>query len=209
MTPSPGPSRRGSCRSGRVARRIREPAGTTADASTGSGSERQGHRQGAALIRPAVGEQTVRPGGQELDVADTERGLGAAEREERAVQGQDRSRIAALGLDRGTGRIGRHRQPGLAGGEPAARAGRPAHRGAFGVATRTEDARRIHAAVGRHLHVRRPGLVAVVDGRRAAQREQQHRRGPDLGRPGTGGDARLVVVAEDPVRPGARRRAAS
>ena len=51
-----------------------------------------------------------------------------------------------------------------------------------------------------------PDLVAVVERRRAAQRQQQHRRDARLRLPDAGGDARPVVVAEHPVRPAARRQ---
>jgi hypothetical protein len=57
----------------------------------------------------------------------------------------------------------------------------------------------------RHDDVGKPELVAVVEGRRPAQREQQHHRqgrglGADTADPG------LVMVAEYPIRPRALRQ---
>ena len=55
-------------------------------------------------------------------------------------------------------------------------------------------------------HVAHADLVAIIERRRAAQGEQQHGRDPRLARADPAGDARLVMVAQHPVGPPARRQ---
>jgi len=67
---------------------------------------------------------------------------------------------------------------------------------------------RVLRRAGSNVDAGKPDLVAVIHGRRAAQRHQQHRRNPRLGLSDASGDARPVVIAEHPVRPAAGRQQA-
>ena len=59
--------------------------------------------------------------------------------------------------------------------------------------------------LGRYLHVVHPQLVPVVQGWRAAQREEEHGGHAGLRRANPAGDAGTVVVTEYPVGPGVSR----
>ena len=92
--------------------------------------------------------------------------------------------------------------------EKPAGAGVPLHGGAAAVSP-TPDAghvslERVAHAIGGMEHLRHADLVAVVEGGRAAQREQQHRGDARLLLTDAAGDARLVMIAQHPVRPAAR-----
>ena len=62
---------------------------------------------------------------------------------------------------------------------------------------------RVPDCLGRDGNVVHADLVALIDSRRAAQGEQQHRRQACLCAAHPAGNARLIVVAENPVGPGA------
>ena len=66
--------------------------------------------------------------------------------------------------------------------------------------------KRIPHRVRRDRHIRHADLVAVVERRRPAKREEQHGREARLRRPDSAPDARPVVIAEHPVRPRPRRQ---
>ena len=105
------------------------------------------------------------------------------------------------------GPVGLEREPGcgVGGGEAGVGGVEPEHGRAFGVAAGGWVVLRggvadLLRADGDVAHTE---LVAVVERGRAAQREQQHGRGARLHRADARGEARLVVVAEDVVGPGA------
>ena len=57
-----------------------------------------------------------------------------------------------------------------------------------------------------YVDVAQTNLVAIIDGRRATQSQQEHRGKPRLGSADPRGDARTIMIAEDPVRPAAGRQ---
>ena len=99
------------------------------------------------------------------------------------MQGEHRARVVALRL--GVDAPGR---PAAATARPSVkprRPGAPLHRRARRVAAEPSPAHRSHGSCTRSggiSHVGHPELVAVVERRRPAQREQQHRRDARLGR---------------------------
>ena len=86
----------------------------------------------------------------------------------------------------------------------------PLHRRAAAVAA-DADARHvllegIAHLIGRDRDLVHADLVAVIERRRAAQGQQQHRGDARLLAPDAARDPRTIVIAEHPVRPGARRQ---
>src|SRR6185503_4426031 len=123
----------------------------------------------AVLAHP--GEQ-VAGRAQRREGADVKRRLGAAQRQQAAVEREQRAWVA---LRRNADR--RHvigeRQPGLAGREARAAAAVPLHRRALGITAETETLHvlleRVAHALGGDRHVAHADLVAVVERRRAAE----------------------------------------
>ena len=138
-----------------------------------------------------------------------QRRLPPPQRQQRAVERQHRGRVVRL--RRGVSAAwSRQRQPGRAGGEAGMRRVVPGHRRAHRVAAEAEARHPLLPRVAhqrrRDRHVGEAELLALVEGRRAAQRQQQHGGDAGLGRADAAGDAAAVVVAEHPVRPGACRQ---
>ena len=146
-----------------------------------------------------VSEDTRRRLGQAA-AARVERGRGAAERQEPAVEVGDRARVPTQALDAPPLGLGRPREPGRYG--PAVpRARVPWDRRAAAV-----PAAGIDGTVGRDGGVLQPELLALVEERRPAQRQQEDRGRTRRGlRPEARPVSRHVVVGEDPRRPRADR----
>ena len=136
---------------------------------------------------PALVGQHVARRFQRDEAADAESRVLPAQGDQAAVEGEDRGRVPGqvLHVAAREGRI--ERQPRPAGREAGAGGAVPLHRRALRVAAEAEAGL---VLLPRVLHARRAGsstwphadLVAVVEGRRAAQRQQQHGGDPRLGR---------------------------
>lgn len=159
------------------------------------------------LVLPLEAEHVLLDGDGPVG-AQAEGRVLAAQGEQAAVECQDRARIVAQDLDVAPAGIGIEGEPGFGGREAGLRTALPLHGRARGIASaaRLVALPGIAFAPGRDRHAREPDLVAVVQGRRAAKRQQQHRRHPGLWLADPRRDAGLVVVAEHPVRPAARRQ---
>ena len=137
-----------------------------------------------------------------------ERVFRLAEVDQPPVQREHRERV--LALDGGVlgGVVGGERQPRfLCRCEAGVRRGVPLHRRALAVSADAEGAGgRVDDPIGRDLDVSHAQLIAVVEGRRAPEREEEHGGDAGLGGADAPGDAGIVVVAQHPIRPGALRQ---
>ncbi len=145
-----------------------------------------------------------------LDVVDepgVQCGMLAAQCEQLAVERERRTLVGGFGGDVGLEKVRIDRQPGRAGGEAGVCGGVPQHGSALRVAAHADAGLlllgRVLDLVGSDAAVGHLQLLAVVEGGGAAQGEQQHGGGAGLGLAEAAGGAGLVVVAHDPVRPGA------
>ena len=175
------------------------PAGLQRELGGGE-VDRGEQRLALVLARPG---QDARARVERALLADLERTALPAQAGDPAGQLQRRARVLGLRGDVERGRLGHERQPRLARGEAVARRlGRPRDRRALGVAAVDVD-----DAVRRDRCVRQPELLSLEDEGRAAERVEHHE---DRARPlraepvvvEAGGGPRVVVVAEEPRRPG-------
>src|SRR5437016_1122939 len=97
------------------------------------------------------------------------------------------------------------REPWLHGREVCMHTRIPLHWGSFAVAPQTATWKifldRIMGPFRRDRHLSHANLVAIVNGRSAAERQQQHRSDSRLLTSDTASDTRPVVIAEYPIRP--------
>ena len=151
-----------------LAQHAASPGGAVEPAPVAREVQRDENRAAADVGEHAVlrAHELQRPGRQRL--------LGAAQREQAAVEREQRSGVALLRGDAAACR------PSGSHGSPA---GKPpssvhAHRRPHRVAPEARHAPlpRVLHPVGRDRDVAHPELVAVVEGRRPAQGEQQHGR---------------------------------
>ena len=197
-----GPPRdRGPSRAASVAAAARPPR-----SETGSVGEVQGRQPALAVVLAHPG-QHVRPG-VERRAGRRAWSAGVLARSAARRRTSDRVERGSAAWRLGVQRLGLgdQRQPGLAASVnpapgPAADGGQPGDRRALGVAPVD-----VHDAVGRDLGVGQPQLLALEDERRAAQRVEQELDGARARRAmavvvEAGGDARVVVVVEEPRRP--------
>ncbi len=172
-------------------------------------AEVQQHEQAAARRLADVRQQVSR--GLERAVGtDRECGLGAAQRDQAAVERKHRGGIVPLD-EHVRGRVvGGQREPGGAGREAGVGGVVPLHRRAHRIAAEPQPGDvllpRILHPVRRDLDIAHPELVAVVHRGGAAEREEQHRRHAGLGGAHAAGDAGTVMVTQDPVRPAMWRK---
>ena len=120
---------------------------------------------------------------------------------------QERSGVLRLRGDVPRRVIGVHRQPRIDGGKPSVGAIIPRHRRAFKIAA-APHARLIHGLrvsifFRRNVAVVHADFVAVIHGRRAAQRQQQQLREAGVFLPGAFRRANpiLIMIAKHPIRP--------
>src|SRR4029453_13138490 len=117
----------------------------------------------------------------------------------------ERCTVSPLVLDVLVLRRARHRKPGLGLGEPGMTCGVPLHWRAAAVSAEAVLQHilpdRVADALAWDRNVLHSNFVAVIDGRRAAQCQQQHRSNAGLRSADATRDARPVVIAEHPVWP--------
>ena len=141
--------------------------------------------------------------------ADLQRQSRFARRDQATIQMIDRCCVVVLVGNVHAVEIVGERQPRLDLGKT--RTGRciPLHRRAGAVApealSRNIFFERILHAFGRDCDLLHSDLVAVVQRRGAAQRQQQHRGDAGLVDADAAGDPRLVMIAENPIGPAAAR----
>jgi hypothetical protein len=144
----------------------------------------QDHEEAPSVLRARVGEYVaICPHGRVR--ANGQRGLGAAQREEATMEGEHGRWISALGRHVCCSVIFGEGKPQFDAirTETGVLGPVPLHRGARGVAAEALPGDVLLEGVlhhlGRYLHVAHPQLVPVVEGGRAAQREEEH--GGDAG----------------------------
>src|SRR5262249_46378279 len=97
------------------------------------------------------------------------------------------------------------RQPWLHGREARMHTRIPLHWRSFAVAPQTETRKvffeRVMDPVRRDRHLSHSNLVAIINGRGAAERQQQHRSNARLFTSDSASDTRAVVIAKYPIRP--------
>ena len=143
-----------------------------------------------------------------IDVADRQRRLGAAQRSSARYRVSIEPGSRCL-RPRHCASASRHAAAARARRVLNPAMGEPSH--AIGVRDRIAakaDARlaqlpRVTHPVGRDVDLADAELVALIERRRAAQRQQQHRRDARLRLAELGGDARMVMAAEHPIGPAA------
>ena len=209
VRPSAGPSRSRCVDTSTLAAAVRQPEQPLAV------REVERHQHPLRLGLPQVDEAVVGHGRavERPVAAHRERLAGPAQRQQPPRQREHRARIGQLGGDVDLGDVIAQRQPGrnLRRAEAGVRRPVPRHRRAGRVAPQPEAGDVLAPGVlhllGRDRHVLHAQLIAVVEGRRAAQGQQQQHRQAGLGRAAQAGrHARLVVVAQDVVGPGAGRQ---
>ncbi len=125
------------------------------------------------------------------------------------MEGERGARAALVGFHVDLDMIFANRQPGVAGRKAGFLFICPLHRRARRVPADADAGDVPLVGVLDQLRgdasVAHPDFVAVVEGRCAAQREEEHGRHAGLGAPDPARDAAAVVVAEHPGRPATRR----
>ncbi len=143
--------------------------------------------------------------------ADTECAVLAPQHDQGTIEIEQRSGIG-LASPRHCGRTRRHRAAARARriAEAGIAAAVPLHRRAGGIAAKAEPGfvllPRHPAPRGLQRRRAQDRFIAVIHGRRAAQRQQEHGRDARLCSADAGGDARLIVIAQHPIRPAAGRQ---
>src|SRR5262252_3436382 len=151
------------------------------------GARSEVERNQQALWTLLAKEQQQIAGGMDRTIAAAEEGAPRSPQcNEPAIEVIDRGRIAALLSDVVLSKIVGQRQPRLDLGKAGIAAVVPLHGGAAAVAAHFDAGQilleRIPDAVRRYRYLRHADLVAEIDGRRSAQREQEK-----------GGDPRLLA----------------
>ena len=133
--------------------------------------------------------------------------VSSAERQEPLVETENRERLEVEARNVLPGPIVRQRQPGPRRGEAGMGRTIPLHRRSNRIAAGTDTGLpkgpRIPDLVRRNRHIGHADFIAVIQGRRAAERQQQNSGDLRLLGPNPRRNARPVVVAEHPVGPGA------
>ena len=142
--------------------------------------------------------------------ANRQRGACTTQLDQSSIQAQHGTRIALLGGHVHRLVVGSQGQPGSDLTEARVGTVVPLHRRPLGVTPASETGQaplhRVLDRLGRNWHVLHADLVALVQRRRAAQGQQQHRGHASLRSADAAGHALPVVIAEHPVRPGAGRQ---
>src|SRR3954447_8013126 len=128
-------------------------------------SEVECHHQALRALAALIGEDLALDVDR-MEAADAQRAARPSQRDQAAIERQDRPRVSGKVLDVAGLVDGVEGQPGLARREPRLRRAIPLHRGPFRVATETEPGLVLFPGVldplRRDLDPREPDLVAII-----------------------------------------------
>ena len=172
----------------------------------GRGAEIEQHNSTSRSHATLIAQQVVATRDRHRPItADGECVILLAIGDQAPVQRQNRFRFFGEAIDIAAFAVRRHRQPRRSGGETRMGRAVPLHRRALWIASQPQ-ARfvalpRIFDKFQRNGNFSHADLIAIIERRRAAQSQQQHRRDTRLRHPDARGDARLIVVTQHPVWP--------